>query len=177
MMGIVKRLDDQKRMMDRMYHELEELRSTGAHDESKNVESQGFAALAQTLETALAANKRLADSVIKIRETLSGLLRENERLSEEVNAMKRDSSSSTVRNPRHMHDSSLRILQAVSAGSKSSTEISRIIQRSREHTARTIKRMVDQGLLEKGLGAYPGKYTLTEKAKELLEFGPTSTSE
>ncbi len=174
-MGIVKRLDDQKRMIDRMCRELEELRSMNINETSKNTQFQDFKALTNNLETALAANKRLADSVIKIREILSGLVRENEKLREEVDVIRRDSGASIALEPRQIHDSRLRILQALSTGSKSSTEVSVVVRRSREHTSRMLKKMVDQGLLEESR-TYPAKYSLTNRTKDALQSQTTPTS-
>lgn len=174
-MGIVKRLDDQKRMIDRMCRELEELRSMNINETSKNTQFQDFKALTNNLETALAANKRLADSVIKIREILSGLVRENEKLREEVDVIRRGSGASIALEPRQIHDSGLRILQALSTGSKSSTEVSVVVRRSREHTSRMLKKMVDQGLLEESR-TYPAKYSLTNRTKDALQSQTTPTS-
>jgi len=174
-MGIVKRLDDQKRMIDRMCRELEELRSMNINETSKNTQFQDFKALTNNLETALAANKRLADSVIKIREILSGLVRENDKLREEVDVIRRGSGASIALEPRQIHDSGLRILQALRTGSKSSTEVSVVVRRSREHTSRMLKKMVDQGLLEESR-TYPAKYSLTNRTKDALQSQTTPTS-
>jgi hypothetical protein len=176
-MGIVKRLDDQKRIIDRMHRELEDLRSARIHEAGQDAQSRNFGELTKNLETSLAANKRLADSVIRIRETLVVLLRENENLREEFEIMKRGSALPPIRQARHVHDADLRILEAVKTIARSSRDVSRIIGRSREHTSRTIKIMVEMRLLEKQSRAYPAKYILSKQGKDLLGSRTTSTSE
>lgn len=174
-MGIVKRLDDQKRMIDCMCRELEELRSMKINETSRNTQFHDFKALTKNIETALAANKRLADSVIKIRETLSSIVRENARLREEVDVIRGGSGGSIVLEPRRVDDSRLRILHALGTGPKSSTEISVVVRRSREHTSRMLKKMVEQGLLEES-GTYPAKYSLTNRTKDALDSQTMPTS-
>jgi predicted transcriptional regulator len=176
-MGIVKRLDDQKRMIDRVHRELEELRSTRIHGAGENTEFRGFGELTKNLETALAANKRLADSVIRIRETLTGLVRENEKLREEIEIIKRGSTASPIRQSRQIHEAELRILDTLRTSARSSRDISRIVGRSREHTSRTVKKMIELGVLEKKPQTYPAKYILTKKGEDLLGVRTTSTSE
>lgn len=170
-MGIVKRLDDQKRMIDVVRHELEELKSARMGDASGEARVLQFGQLARNIETALIANKQLADTVIKIRKVVSHLLRENEKLRQEMETVRAGSLHIPIRiHQRHrLSDAHLRILRAVSTDAKSSTEISRIVSRSREHTSRMVKRMVELGMFEREPQGSIPKYVLTETGKEVLK--------
>lgn len=170
-MGIVKRLDDQKRMIDLMRQELHEFESKMLTDASKDEDSERLGQLAHNIETALAANKRLADSIIKIREVVSRLLKDNERLRQELGAITKASADVglSARSTGRLSDAHIRIVRAVVGGPKSATEISRIVGRSREHISRMVSKIVELGVLQKESDAYPAKYTLTTIGREFLE--------
>jgi len=170
-MGIVKRLDDQKRTIELVRSELEKMKSKRASDVLDDAQIQRLNALAQNVETALATNKRLADSVIKIREVVSSLIRENEKLRAEMATIKGDPGVLAMRvsAKRPLSDADLTMIQSLAEGAKSPTQISRILGRSREHTSRMVRRMVEQGLFEKESQKYPPRYVLTKVARDLLE--------
>jgi len=170
-MGIVKRLDDQKRTIELVRSELEKMKSKRASDVLEDAQIQRLNALAQNVETALATNKRLADSVIKIRGVVSNLIRENEKLRAEMATIKGDPGVLAIRASakRPLSDADLTMIQSLAEGAKSPTQISRILGRSREHTSRTVRRMVEQGLFEKESQKYPPRYVLTKVARDLLE--------
>jgi len=168
-MGIVKRLDDQRRMIDSVRRELEELKSTELGGASRKEGALQPSQLAQNIETALEANKHLTDSVIKLKQIVSHLVAENERLKEQVEAIKAGRPLRPVPSQRYwLSDAHLRMLQAIDAEAKSSTEISRMIGRSREHTSRMMRKMVEQGILEQQTQEYIPKYALTREGKALL---------
>jgi len=170
-MGIVKRLDDQKRMIDAVRRELEELRGIGAENTSVETRVPQLNQLARNIETALVANKQLTDSMIKIRKMISRLTMENERLKEDIEVVKAGALLGVARvghGPK-LSDAHLRILRAISIEVKSSTEVSRILGKSREHTSRMMSRMVETGLIEKTSEGYIPKYGATAAGKALLK--------
>ena len=171
MMGIVKRLDDQKRTIELVRSELKEMKSKRTLDVLDDAQIQRLNALAQNVETALAANKRLADSMIKIREVVSSLIRENEKLRAEMATIKGDPKVWAMRASakRPLSDADLAMIQSLAGGAKSPTQISRILGRSREHTSRMVRKMVELGLFEKESQKYPPRYVLTKVARDLLE--------
>lgn len=175
-MGIVKRLDDQKRLIDRMHRELDELKATKPFESTRAPESQKIGELVEALETALTINKRLADSVIRIRERLYEIVQENKKLRMDIDLLKSRGLTTRVQRTA-LSAGALGVVKAVAAGPKSSTEISRTVERSREHTSRTVKKLVDLGLLERAEKAFPAKYVLTEAGRQLLKIEAESTSE
>ena len=167
-MGLVKRLDDQKRAIDAMRTELHQLKSTDASRTSGSARVTRLDDLANSLETALAANKRLVDSMIKIREIISSLTRESKELRKEVDAMRLDGLS--LHEEKSLSDTSLRILDTIGTNVKTSADISRIIGRSREHTSRIMSKLLQVGLVQTNSQTYPSRYTLTERGKQLQEI-------
>lgn len=169
-MGIIKRLDDQRRVIDMVRSEVEQLKSEKVGNVSGGATVQGLGQLARNVETALMANKQLTDSVIKIRKAVSSLMTENERLRRDIEAVK----AGPLQTPAHpqmrrLCEAHLRMLQAVSTGAKSSTEISHVVGRSREHTSRMARKMVELGMFEKQMHGYTPKYALTEAGSGMLK--------
>ncbi len=54
-------------------------------------------------------------------------------------------------------------------GEKTSADIRGIINRSREHTARLLKKLFEEGFVERDTTKTPFRYRITEKGKKLLE--------
>jgi len=175
-LGIVKRLDDQKRLIDRMHRELEDLKATKRSGDTEGPEPEKIAQLADALETALTINKRLADSVIRIHDRLYEVVQQNKKLRIDVDLL-RSKGSMTRGEAGALSRAALGVVKAVAAGPKSSTEISRTIERSREHTSRTVNQLVNLGLLQRAEKTFPPKYVLTESGRKLLNSEPKSTSE
>lgn len=175
-MGLVKRLDDQKRLIDRMRQELDQVKATKRLDSTTAAEIQKIAELVEVLETALTTNKRLADSVIRIREKLYEIIQENQKLRKDVDVLKTRSLMAPVQRSV-LSAGALGVVKTLTAGPKSATEISHIVEHSREHTSRTVKRLLDLGLLERAGKTFPAKYVLTELARQLLRSETVSTSE
>lgn len=67
----------------------------------------------------------------------------------------------------HIMTGSLAVLYTLKDGEKSASEVSRSIRRSREHTSRLLKAMLDQGLVSRS-ASRPYVYRLTEKGREAL---------
>jgi DNA-binding transcriptional ArsR family regulator len=63
------------------------------------------------------------------------------------------------------------ILRAVLQGPKTSVEITRVIGKSREHTARLMKVLFENGLVERDTRNKPFVYTITEKGRHQLGRG------
>jgi len=174
-MGIVKRLDDMKRIIERMRRELDELKAAAPFGSTKGSRPEKIGELVETLETAFTMNKRLAESVIKIRERLYEIAQDNKKLRADIEAVKSRGFTTRVQHGRQPH-AALGILKAVEAGPRSSTEISQMVGRSREHTSRTVRELVNVGLLEATTSRYPAKYILTEAGRETLKSDTRSTS-
>lgn len=67
----------------------------------------------------------------------------------------------------HIMTASLAVLSTLKDGEKSASEVSRIIRRTREHTSRLLKAMLDQGLVSRS-ASRPYVYRLTERGREAL---------
>lgn len=60
------------------------------------------------------------------------------------------------------------ILELLSKNSMTSTEIQRVIGKSREHVARLLKSLYEQGLVDRDATKKPFRYTITERGREAL---------
>jgi len=56
------------------------------------------------------------------------------------------------------------------SGPKTASEIKEVIGRTREHTARLMKKLYVQGYVERSMGTIPFTYKLNERIKKSLEF-------
>jgi len=169
-MGIIKRLDDQRRVIDMVRSEVEHLKSVKVGNVSGGETTQELGQLVRNIETALMANKQLTDSVIKIRKAVSRLMAENERLRRDIEAVKAGPLQVRAQAQKYrLCEPHLRMLRAVSTGAKSSAEISHVIGRSREHTSRMARRMIELGMFEKQMHRYTPKYALTEAGTVVLK--------
>ena len=65
-------------------------------------------------------------------------------------------------------DVTTKILEFLSEKSLTSREIRRMINKSREHTARLLKSLYDQGLVDRDSSKKPFRYIITEKGREVL---------
>lgn len=64
------------------------------------------------------------------------------------------------------------VLKAVADGPQTARQIQAELGQSREHVARMVKRMSDEGYLERG-GGRPFVYTITPAGRRALEAGAT----
>ena len=64
------------------------------------------------------------------------------------------------------------VLKAVDDGPRTARQIQAELGQSREHVARMVKRMSDEGYLERG-GGRPFVYTITPAGRRALEAGAT----
>jgi len=60
------------------------------------------------------------------------------------------------------------VLQLLAEGAKAAPEIGRLITKSREHTARLMKALFEQGFVERETNRQPYVYRLNDKVKEVL---------
>lgn len=169
-MGIVKRLDDQKRMIDLMRRDLEQLRLETADAAAKEPPIHDLDQLVRSVETALTASRQLAVNLIEIREVVSRLVRENDELRCRIETITvvLGGQPTTATDRNALGDLQLRVLEAVSTGAKSCAEISRVVGRSREHTSRTVGRMLDLGMVMRKWEGHTPKYALTKGGEEVL---------
>ena len=65
-----------------------------------------------------------------------------------------------------------RILSLLLEGSKTSREIEASIDRTREHTARLMKRLYEQGYVTRDTSNKPYKYSITDKGRRIINASP-----
>ena len=62
-----------------------------------------------------------------------------------------------------------RVLELIADGNVTSRDIQITIKRTREHTARLLKRLFEEGFVERSAKTKPYTYTITEKGRRRLE--------
>jgi DNA-binding MarR family transcriptional regulator len=60
------------------------------------------------------------------------------------------------------------VLELLADGGKAAPEIGRLVAKSREHTARLMKSLFEQGFVERETNRQPYEYRLNEKVREVL---------
>lgn len=60
------------------------------------------------------------------------------------------------------------ILELLSKGPMTSIEVQKVVGRSREHVARVLKSLYEQGLIDRDVSGKPFRYTITERGREVL---------
>jgi DNA-binding MarR family transcriptional regulator len=60
------------------------------------------------------------------------------------------------------------VLELLADGGKAAPEIGRLVAKSREHTARLMKSLFEQGFVEREANRQPYEYRLNEKVREAL---------
>ena len=88
--------------------------------------------------------------------------------SSEVVSAKQKAEIEMSRKPSISHDVVYQILTLLSKKSMTSIEVQKVVKRSREHVARLLKTLYEQGLVTRDTRKRPFKYSITEKGEEIL---------
>lgn len=109
------------------------------------------------------ANSSLINRIDKMEEKLTKLTEIPEIKSETVIPIRRERALSAVT------ETEIRVLELLSSeGGKTAPEIKNRINLSREHTARLMKKLYDNGYLERETGKIPFKYKIKEEMENIL---------
>jgi hypothetical protein len=77
----------------------------------------------------------------------------------------------------HLTDTELSVLDMLATeGPKTAPEIKEHVKLSREHTARLMKKLYEEGYLDRETGKIPFRYTVKEEMKKLLKKTETPTA-
>ena len=74
------------------------------------------------------------------------------------------------------HNITTLVLEMVTNGTKTSRDIQASLGKSREHTARLLKKLYNGGLVERSAGSKPYTYSITDLGRQRLESGRTSST-
>ncbi|MBS7643518.1 hypothetical protein KEJ26_02895 [Candidatus Bathyarchaeota archaeon] len=138
--------------------------------------------LMTSVETALTASREVTRQTILTRERLNKLEVAQQEIKQQVKALdekyrgllpeeegvvpfiKKTSSLAKI------FETEQEVLQILlSQGPKSAPEIQKIIGKTREHTARMMKKLFEQGYVERDTSKIPYKYRINEKLRRVLE--------
>lgn len=110
------------------------------------------------------SQETLKAQVVNLREQVQRLSTAPELMIEQVIPMKRDKAMATLT------DTEVAVLEMLTAeGGKTAPEIKERIQLSREHTARLMKKLYEQGYLERETGKIPFRYNVKKEMEKFLK--------
>jgi len=111
-----------------------------------------------------ASHETLKTKITSLDEQVQKFLTSPEVRSESVIPIKRDKAMATLT------DTELTVLEMLSMeGSKTAPEIKERVQLSREHTARLMKKLYEEGYLERETGKIPFKYSVKKEMEKFLK--------
>jgi hypothetical protein len=111
-----------------------------------------------------ASHENLKTEVTALDEQVQKFLTAPEVRSEPVIPIKRDKAMAALT------DTELAVLEMLSTeGSKTAPEVKEKVQLSREHTARLMKKLYEEGYLERETGKIPFKYSVKKEMEKLLK--------
>jgi CTP-dependent riboflavin kinase len=132
-------------------------------------ETTELADLAAKVRVIEAAQESLKGQMVTLDEHVQKFLIVPEAKVEPVIPIKRDKAMAALT------DTEVAVLEMLSAeGAKTAPEIKERVQLSREHTARLMKKLYEEGYLERETGKIPFKYNLKKEMERLLKK-PEST--
>ena len=115
------------------------------------------------------SNNQLKTQITTLDEQLQKLTVQPEVKIEPVMHIRRDKAMAALT------DTEVAVLELLSTeGAKTAPEIKEKVQLSREHTARLMKKLYEEGYLERETGKIPFKYTVKKEMEKLLNK-PEST--
>lgn len=148
------------------------------YQEEKRIEK-----LISGIEIALTADAKIALHILKVYEKLTEVGEAQDRIQNQLNAISEKQAAIPLQEPvlktqmieredilSKLTDTERIVIQMlVSEGAKPAPEIGKKIGRSREHTARLMKKLFGEGYIERETYKIPYLYRLNQKLKETLE--------
>jgi len=123
--------------------------------------------------------KRVMEKVDGLENNLKGVQREVQEMSARVNQLGAVALKTTIAQDipvgvvtedtfTKLTPTERRVLELLADGGKAAPEIRRLLAKSREHTARLMKSLFEQGFVEREANRQPYEYRLNDKVREVL---------
>jgi predicted transcriptional regulator len=187
-----KRQKEQIAKTESLIYDVEAARSTSekvteqVYQEEKRIEK-----LISSIEVALTANAKTATHLLKVYEKLTAVGETQDIIQKQLNAISEKQATLPLLEPRlktqmieqedvlsKLTDTERIVIQMLaSEGTKPAPEIGKRIGRSREHTARLMKKLFGEGYIERETYKIPYIYRLNQKLKETLEKQKTEVGQ
>ena len=128
-----------------------------------------LAEITSKIQSAEATQEALKTQIATLYDQMQKLTVQPEIRNEPVIPIKRDKAMAALT------DTEIAVLEMLSAeGAKTAPEIKERVQLSREHTARLMKRLYEEGYLERETGKIPFKYSVKKEMERLLSKPETN---
>jgi DNA-binding Lrp family transcriptional regulator len=142
-------------------------------------QSEKIDSLATGVETALVATRTMAKHMVTVREQTNKLMGAQKVLQDQIGLLdqryqgllpEKEAAAVTPTAIAHLTATEIHVLEIlVKDGSKPAPELQRIIGKTREHTARLMKKLFDEGYVERDSEKIPYSYSISERARTPVE--------
>lgn len=142
--------------------------------------------LTSGVETALQASRTVIRHIVATREQVSTLTKNQQALQEQIDVLdnryrgmlpETEAVTITPAALTNLTATELQVLQTLAnEGPKPAPELKNIIGRTREHTARLMKKLFNEGYVERDVRKIPFTYNLSEKIRKPVEDSAAKTS-
>lgn len=178
--SLTRRFEQNELTVKQLIQDLESLRVSRSDERQRErVEQRLIDRLTEHIEAALANDKRLIQTMLKLREKIKEIGDQQAAFRTDLERLKQVERPvpAIMSAPFAVNESVVSRLTATETkvlailgteGSKSAPEIGRAIEKSREHTTRLMKLLYEQGYVERESNRIPYRYTLNEKIRELV---------
>ncbi|HYB93262.1 MAG TPA: MarR family winged helix-turn-helix transcriptional regulator [archaeon] len=142
-------------------------------------QSEKIDSLVTGVETSLIAARTVAKHMITVREQTNKLIGAQKTMQDQINLLdnryqgllpETEALAVSPTSVAHLTATEMRVLEIlIQDGSKPAPELQKIIGKSREHTARLMKKLSDAGYVEREGSKIPYTYSISEKARAPVE--------
>lgn len=177
-----RRQNEQDEKINSLTYDVEGIHSTTERLAEQNRKIEGkIGGLITSVKTAFMINKKLVEHIITMREEVTNLSKAQQNIQKQFTALdeKYQKIPETVKTiaPRDDAPPSVRLTETedqviqflLAEGSKTAPEVEKRIGKTREHTARLMKKLWQEGFIERDTHRIPFVYRVTEKLKKSLE--------
>lgn len=164
--GLVKLVSDNRRMLESLQSRLNEFASTpNAHEPHLYSVPERLRQLELDVQFSLETNKRLADSLARLRDELT-ILKSDDGGCRQV----RQRFARPKLGRSQLSDTVFSILDLLGKeGAKTARQVSKAVGKSREHTARVMAQLVKDGVVVRVGNRVPAQYLLTEEGRNVVD--------
>lgn len=177
-----RRQDEQGEKINNLTFEVEGIHSTTERLVEQNRRTEGkLSGLITSVKAAFTINKKLVEHIITMREEINNLSKAQQNIQKQFTildekyqkipetvtiAASRDETLPSVR----LTETEDQVIQfLLTEGSKTAPEVEKRIGKTREHTARLMKKLWQEGFIERDTHRIPFIYRINEKLKKSLE--------
>ena len=181
-LGFKRRQEEQKEKINNLAYEVEGIHSSMERLTERNMSVEGkISNLITSVKSAFMINKKLVEHIVTMREEITNLSKTQQNIQKQFTALDekyqkipetvkmvatRDETPPSVK----LTETEDQVIQfLLTEGPKTAPEVEKRIGKTREHTARLMKKLWQEGFIERDTHRIPFSYRVNEKLKKSLE--------